>query len=97
MLVVAESIVRMPELDPTVLRYCNISIDIIEFTVRLPSNERRTVYASVVKGGKQRAFLAQLARDQVESLNFGTVQITVHESKVVQIERNEKTRLDRSR
>jgi hypothetical protein len=32
---------------------------------------------------------------QVESLKFGTVQITVHDSKVVQIERVEKTRLDR--
>jgi hypothetical protein len=33
---------------------------------------------------------------QVESLKFGTVQVTVHDSKVVQIERSEKTRLDRS-
>ena len=33
-------------------------------------------------------------RSQVESLKFGTVQITVHDSKVIQIERNEKTRLD---
>jgi hypothetical protein len=31
---------------------------------------------------------------QVESLKFGTVQITVHDRKVVQIERNEKTRMD---
>jgi hypothetical protein len=37
-----------------------------------------------------------VVRSQVESLRFGTVQITVHDSKVVQIERNEKTRLDRS-
>ena len=36
-------------------------------------------------------------RSQVESLKFGTVQITVHDSKVVQIERIEKTRLDRPR
>jgi hypothetical protein len=36
-----------------------------------------------------------LVRTQVDSLKFGTVQITVHDSKVVQIERNEKTRLDR--
>jgi len=32
---------------------------------------------------------------QVESIKFGTVVITIHDSKVVQIERNEKTRLDR--
>ena len=37
-----------------------------------------------------------VVRSQIESLKFGTVQITVHDSKVVQIERNEKTRLDRS-
>jgi hypothetical protein len=37
----------------------------------------------------------KVVRAQVESLKFGTVQITVHDSKVVQIERVEKTRLDR--
>ena len=37
----------------------------------------------------------KLVREQVESLKFGTVLVTVHDSKVVQIERNEKTRLDR--
>jgi len=36
-----------------------------------------------------------VVRSQIESLKFGTVQITVHDSKVVQIERIEKTRLDR--
>ncbi len=36
----------------------------------------------------------QMVRAQVESLKFGTVQITVHDSNVVQIERLEKTRLD---
>jgi hypothetical protein len=35
-----------------------------------------------------------IVRSQVESLKFGTVQITVHDRKVVQIERNEKTRMD---
>ena len=37
----------------------------------------------------------KVVRTQVESLKFGAVQITVHDSKVVQIERVEKTRLDR--
>ncbi len=37
----------------------------------------------------------QVVRAQVESLKFGTVQVTIHESSVVQIERVEKTRLDR--
>jgi hypothetical protein len=31
---------------------------------------------------------------QVESLKFGVVQITVHESRVVQIEKTEKVRLE---
>jgi len=33
---------------------------------------------------------------QVESLKFGVVQITVHESRVVQIEKTEKVRLDKT-
>ena len=36
-----------------------------------------------------------LVRRQVESLKFGTVQITVHDSHVTQVERLEKVRLDR--
>jgi len=32
---------------------------------------------------------------QVESLKFGTVQVVVHESRVVQIEKTEKLRLDK--
>ncbi len=34
-------------------------------------------------------------RSQVESLKYGTVQVTVHDSKVLQIERLERMRLDR--
>jgi hypothetical protein len=37
----------------------------------------------------------ELVRDQVNSLKFGTVQITVHDSRVTQVERLEKVRLDR--
>jgi hypothetical protein len=37
----------------------------------------------------------QLVREQVRSLKFGTVQITVHESRVVQVERVEKLRFDK--
>ena len=33
---------------------------------------------------------------QIESLRFGVVQITVHESRVVQIEKTEKVRFDQS-
>jgi hypothetical protein len=35
----------------------------------------------------------ELVREKVRSLRFGVVQIVVHDSKVTQIERTEKTRL----
>jgi len=35
-----------------------------------------------------------LVREQVASLRFGTVLITIHDSRVVQVEKNEKVRLD---
>ena len=38
-----------------------------------------------------------VVRRQVESLRFGAVQILVHESRVVQIERTEKQRFDQLR
>ena len=38
----------------------------------------------------------RLVQGQVESMRFGVVQITVHDSHVVQIERTEKLRLDKS-
>jgi hypothetical protein len=36
----------------------------------------------------------RLVRQHVNSLKFGTVQITVHDSRVTQVERSEKVRLD---
>jgi hypothetical protein len=36
----------------------------------------------------------ELVREKVQSLRFGVVQIVVHNSKVTQIERTEKTRLN---
>lgn len=36
----------------------------------------------------------EIVRQKVESLSYGVVQIVVHEKKVTQIERTEKTRLD---
>ena len=35
----------------------------------------------------------ELVREKVQGLRFGVVQIVVHDSKVTQIERTEKTRL----
>ncbi len=36
-----------------------------------------------------------LVREQVASLKFGTVLITVHDARVVQVEKSERHRLDR--
>ena len=36
-----------------------------------------------------------LVKEQVRSLHYGVVQIVVHDSKVVQIDRTEKLRLER--
>lgn len=38
----------------------------------------------------------EIVREKVQSLRFGTVQIVVHDSKVTQIERTEKTRIESS-
>jgi hypothetical protein len=37
-----------------------------------------------------------VVREKVETLRFGVVQLTVHDGRVTQIERTEKTRLDSS-
>jgi hypothetical protein len=50
------------------------------------------------KGHEQEVNLPEwleLVRRQVSSLKFGNVQITVHDSRVTQVERVEKVRLDR--
>lgn len=39
----------------------------------------------------------EIVREKVKDLRFGVVQIVVHDSHVVQIERTEKTRLDQPR
>ena len=46
---------------------------------------------------KVRSEWLDLVRKKVESLRFGVVQITVHDSKVTQIDRTDKTRLESSR
>jgi hypothetical protein len=44
------------------------------------------------KNGKDGSWL-EIVRQQVGSLRFGVVQIVVHESRVVQVERTEKVRI----
>lgn len=46
-------------------------------------------------GGVGEAWI-ELVRRQVASLRFGVVQIVVHDSRVIQIEKTERVRLERS-
>lgn len=46
-----------------------------------------------LKSGANRDWL-EIVREHVNSLRFGVVEIVVHESRVVQIERAERVRLD---
>jgi len=48
----------------------------------------------VLESGGNQHWL-EIVRDQVNSLRFGTVEIVVHDSRVVQIERTERVRLDK--
>jgi hypothetical protein len=77
------------------------SIDIIEIRINLNSRNGKslnnmkttlneTAAASAATNGDS---WLELVRRQVGSLNFGIVQIVVHGSRVVQIERTEKLRL----
>lgn len=45
-------------------------------------------------GGVTQPAWLELVRRQVEALRFGVVQIVVHDSRVVQIERTEKLRIE---
>ncbi len=45
-------------------------------------------------GGQPLPEWLELVRQQVSSLKFGTVQVVVHDSRVTQVERVEKVRLD---
>ena len=39
----------------------------------------------------------RVVKEHVEAISFGSVEITVHDSKVVQVQRTEKLRLDPTR
>jgi hypothetical protein len=45
-------------------------------------------------GGNQKWL--EVVRDHVNSLQFGAVEIVIHDSRVVQIEKTERVRLDKS-
>jgi hypothetical protein len=52
---------------------------------------------AALRAGKEtiEPWWVRLVRGQVEAIRFGVVQIIVHDSRVVQIERTEKLRLDK--
>ena len=53
---------------------------------------------AALRAGKEKieSSWGRLVQGQVEAMRFGVVQIVVHDSRVVQIERTEKLRLDQS-
>jgi hypothetical protein len=82
----------------TVIIYIK-SIDLILYFVSIYSFDMNNIVKNDASQGKppsQESLPAwlQLVREHVRSLKFGTVQITVHDSRVVQVERVEKLRFD---
>jgi hypothetical protein len=65
-------------------------------TVRMNNIGKNDVANSKAPATEALPAWLQLVRDQVRSLKFGTVQITVHDSRVVQVERVEKQRFDKT-
>ena len=65
-------------------------------SIRMDKNEKVDPAKNKVPTAEALPAWLQLVRDQVRSLKFGTVQITVHDSRVVQVERVEKQRFDRT-
>jgi len=69
------------------------------YSGQLTENNRRitvnTLEEKEREGGKYiEPEWLRLVRQHVNSLKYGTVQITVHDSRVTQVERSEKVRLD---
>lgn len=77
-----------------------ITIDIVEIKSNLATLLQEISMKTTDNSAKLTALAGQeiwleTVRSQVASLRFGVVQIVVHDSQVVQIERTEKVRLDR--
>jgi hypothetical protein len=66
------------------------SIDIVEFRFNIAPMSK----PAAIRKAAETDWLALVA-EQVGQLRYGVVQITVHDSRVVQIERTEKVRLDK--
>ena len=61
----------------------------MHLSIKMKTDETETSREAVSTEGGQ---WLEVVRKQVASLSFGVVQITVHDSKVVQIEKTEKIR-----
>lgn len=77
-----------------------ITIDLVEIQSSLVTLLREIGMKTIDNSAKSPLTASQetwleTVRVQVASLRFGVVQIVVHDSQVVQIERTEKVRLDR--
>lgn len=68
--------------------YCGIKFDNKTLQTQMIGSEKNVE----PKAGQNNAWL-EIVRQQVSSLRFGVVQIVVHESRVVQVERTEQVRI----
>ena len=62
-----------------------------------PSIQPAGATAAIGAGAASAPDWVSLVREKVEGLRFGVVQLTVHDGRVTQIERTEKTRLSAGR
>ena len=73
-------------------------MDIVEIKRNLTTTLREQMKVNGNKTESEptanQATWVELVRNQVNSLRFGVIQIVVHDSRIVQIERTEKVRLD---
>ena len=77
-------------------KIAQISIDILEIKdnlVEVVSGTMKTIGTNSAVNEQAESWL-EIVRRQVGSLDFGVVQIVVHGTRVVQIERTEKIRLE---
>jgi len=65
-----------------------ISIDLIEII-------GKSRFVGIIMNATELEQWLSLVRNQIRSLDYGVVQIVVHDSRVVQIERTEKFRLEK--
>ena len=75
--------------------YLTDSIDIVLHVVKLTSVEIENAMNAAINLVQTEPRWIQVVENQVSSMRFGVVQIVVHDSRVVQIERTVKVRLDR--